>query len=154
MRRAVDERGRREQTPPPAHSSGRGNSPVLGNRRGRPGPARWARLPLTEEPLGPIDLTPSPRPNAAPTRAAITDEIRRLLAGVLRREVAAIDADEELEALGVDSLALIELSVSLEERFGLAMPPAASPSDLGIRTVADVAAFVDERLRSRRGGDR
>lgn len=99
-------------------------------------------------------ITPASAADAAPPPppVEILDTVRWILAGLLQREIDAIDPAAELEALGVDSLALIELSVSLEERFGLAMPPAGSPADLGIRTVADVAAFVQGRLASDAGG--
>lgn len=80
----------------------------------------------------------------------LADEVRGLLAVVLRRSAVEIALDHELEAdLGVDSLAMIDLSVSIEERFGIVVPPIASPEDLALRTVRDVVAWVDAR---REGG--
>ena len=49
--------------------------------------------------------------------------------------------------LGVDSLGMIEIGVSLEERFGLRMPDAATPDELGIVTVGDLVGLAMERLQ-------
>ncbi|MCA9515025.1 MAG: acyl carrier protein [Myxococcales bacterium] len=85
-------------------------------------------------------------------RAAVLDEdevltaVREILARTLDRAAADIAPGARLaDDLGVDSLAMIDVVVSLEERFGIAAPPGASPEDLGLVTVRDVARFVAAR---------
>ena len=68
------------------------------------------------------------------------------LALVAHRPATELRLDADLaNDLSLDSLAMIELSVALEERFGITMPAGASPEDLRIRTVADVVRFVEQR---------
>ncbi len=88
----------------------------------------------------------------APTTLA---GVRAALGEVLHRRAEDIPLAADLEAdLGVDSLAMIEISVALEERFGIRVPPSASPEDLAIRTVADVVRFVEERRAAGAGAAR
>lgn len=56
--------------------------------------------------------------------------------------------------LGVDSLALIQLGVRLEERFGVVLPNLALPTELGAETVDDLVRVLRELLRERAGGAR
>jgi acyl carrier protein len=56
----------------------------------------------------------------------------------LRREQLSMDA--ALESLGIDSLATVELLWSVEEVFGIKLPP--DPVDL--HTLGDVVAHVDK----------
>lgn len=73
--------------------------------------------------------------------------VRAVLVEVLDRPEEAVTPDASLEAaLGVDSLAMIEIAVRLEERFGIAFPPSASPADLSIETGRDLARFVAQRV--------
>jgi acyl carrier protein len=54
--------------------------------------------------------------------------------------------ETRLNALGIDSLAMVELLWRVEEDFGLRLPP-----DLpNPRTLGDVVAFID-RLQARQG---
>ena len=70
------------------------------------------------------------------------ERIARLTADVL--DLATVpEAHERLDALGADSLGLVELSMAAEEEFGIAI----SDADLeAIRTVADLVALVDRKL--------
>jgi len=53
--------------------------------------------------------------------------------------------DAPLEALGVDSLGLVELMFRVEDRFGVQIP--GDPPDM--QTLGDVARFVDALVASR-----
>lgn len=78
-----------------------------------------------------------------PLEVRYASTVCAVLAGVLRRPASEISLHADLEHdLGADSLAFIEVSVALEERFRIVIPPAASPGDLSVRTVADVVALV------------
>lgn len=84
----------------------------------------------------------------------IEREIRTILAKVLEKPVRSIRLDSPLdEGLGVDSLALIETQVSIEERFGVVMPDVDEDSVTHFRTVKDLVQAVAEQLRSRSEDD-
>ncbi len=77
--------------------------------------------------------------------ASIAAVIRSVIAEHLRRPVADVPLDAKLESqLEIDSMAMIEINVSLEERFGVAMPDMAV--DHGVETVAQLAHFIAGRL--------
>ena len=80
----------------------------------------------------------------------IEREVRTILADVLEKPLRTIRPDSPLdEGLGVDSLALIETQVSIEERFGVVMPDIDEESVTHFRTVKDLVQAVAEQLRSR-----
>jgi acyl carrier protein len=81
--------------------------------------------------------------------------VRDSIASLLQRSIETVTPEADLENdLGLDSLAMIELSVALEARFGVAMPPGASAADLSIRTVGDLGNFVGGLIASRQTGAR
>ena len=76
--------------------------------------------------------------------------VRAILAELLNRPAGGIAPDARLDShLGFDSLMMIELCVRLEERFDIVVPPSASPSDLSIKTAADVARVVEALVAGR-----
>jgi acyl carrier protein len=77
----------------------------------------------------------------------IATQIRTALAQHLKRDVSRIRPEDRLrEDLGLDSLAMIELLFKIEEHFDLEIPN----EDLSrITTVADVTAYVEEKLGRR-----
>ena len=78
----------------------------------------------------------------------VADAVRRIVAERQGVDVEAVRAESALaDDLGVDSLGMIEIGVSLEERFGLRMPDAATPDELGIVTVDDLVGLALERLQ-------
>ncbi len=81
------------------------------------------------------------------TESTITTQIRSALAQHLKRDVSKIRPPDRLrEDLGLDSLAMIELLFKIEEHFDLEIPN----EDLSrITTVADVTAYVEEKLGAR-----
>ena len=71
--------------------------------------------------------------------------VRRALAKVLARPLEEIRAECALEAdLGLDSMALIEVNIAIEEQLRVAVPAGETP-ELAVRTVDDLVAFVRER---------
>jgi acyl carrier protein len=80
----------------------------------------------------------------------IATQIRTALAQYLKRDLAKIGPGDRLrEDLGLDSLAMIELLFKIEEHFDLEIPN----EDLSrIVTVADVTAYVEEKLAEQAAG--
>lgn len=80
--------------------------------------------------------------------------VRAILAELLNRPESSFTPEARLESqLGFDSLMMIELSVRIEERFDVVVPPSASPADISVKTAADVVRFVEGLVaeRDRRG---
>jgi acyl carrier protein len=79
-------------------------------------------------------------------------EVRNIIASALKRPVAQVPLQASLESgLGIDSLAMIEINIALEERFRFAMPDMASPADANLKTVEDLARFVAAQLTRQKG---
>lgn len=80
---------------------------------------------------------------------SISAVVRSVIAQHIHRPVSEIPLDAKLESnLDVDSMAMIEINVSLEERFGIAMPDMAVVND--VETVSDLARFIAARLEAAR----
>ena len=79
-------------------------------------------------------------------------EVRNIIAGALGRPVEQVPLTASLEGgLGIDSLAMIEINIALEERFRFRMPDMASPADANLKTVEDLARFVAAQLALQHG---
>jgi len=79
-------------------------------------------------------------------------EVRNIIASALKRPVDQVPLQASLESgLGIDSLAMIEINIALEERFRFAMPDMASPADANLKTVEDLARFVAAQLTRQKG---
>jgi acyl carrier protein len=77
--------------------------------------------------------------------------VRTVLAEKFHRPLEKITSETQLEEeLGMDSLTMIEVNIALEERLPLSMPDMAAPSDINVRTVRDLAAFLAARLAKQR----
>ncbi len=77
----------------------------------------------------------------------IGQQVRAVIAEALQRPVEQVPLDASLESgLGIDSMAMIEINIALEERFRFAMPDMASPAEANLHTVADLARFVEAQL--------
>ena len=71
--------------------------------------------------------------------------VQSVIAEHLQRPIADVSLDAKLESqLEIDSMAMIEINVSLEERFGVPMPDMAV--DHGVETVRELARFIAARL--------
>lgn len=70
------------------------------------------------------------------------NEIKKMLASQLNIEEKKIEDNSRLvEDLGADSLDMIEMLMTLEEKFGVSIPDDKT-SDL--KTVANIANFIDK----------
>ena len=84
-------------------------------------------------------------------RAWVEAAVRDALAATLGRNASEIAADADLERdLGLDSMAMIQVNIAIEERLGVAVEAGESP-ELAVRTVDDLVAFVIERAAPRGG---
>jgi acyl carrier protein len=84
------------------------------------------------------------------SESPIAIQLQTALAQHLKRAAASIRPGDRLrEDLGLDSLAMIELLFKIEEHFDLEIPN----EDLSrITTIADVTAYVEDKLRRRGDG--
>ncbi|MBN1206249.1 MAG: acyl carrier protein [Myxococcaceae bacterium] len=79
-------------------------------------------------------------------------EVRNIIADALKRPVEQVPLTASLESgLGIDSLAMIEINIALEERFRFAMPDMASPAEANLKTVEDLSRFVAQQLAHQKG---
>jgi acyl carrier protein len=82
----------------------------------------------------------------APLSASINEQVRELFAEVLNIEVPS-DETDLIDGGFLDSLALVELLVEIEARFGVAMPL----DDLDIDDFRSVARICEVIQASRNG---
>ena len=72
----------------------------------------------------------------------MNEELKRILVDELKLEEAALRPEISLESAGFDSLTIVELSMSLFERFGLAI----SEEDLqSAHSIGEVDRIVEQR---------
>ena len=85
----------------------------------------------------------------APGRRSAEDvalAVRTALARTLRRPLEDIRPEADLEDdLGLDSMALIEVNIAIEEQLRVPVPAGETP-ELAVRTVDELTAFVRERM--------
>lgn len=73
----------------------------------------------------------------------MTEEIKKLLAEQLRVDMARLSDDTDLvDDLGVDSLDIADILMSIEEKFGVVVP---DEDVAGLRTVKNIADYVQCR---------
>jgi len=72
------------------------------------------------------------------------DRLRALLQKDFDLPAESLQPEATLESLGIDSLRMIEIVFTVEDEFGIAVK--AEPAELRTRlkTLADLAAYVDE----------
>ena len=71
------------------------------------------------------------------------DRLRALLADELALDAARIHPDATLESLEIDSLRMIEILFRVEEEFGVTAPADHNQLRAKLKTVGDLAAFID-----------
>jgi acyl carrier protein len=71
------------------------------------------------------------------------DIVKEILIEELDVPADKIDLSADLESLGIDSLAVIELLFQVEEKLGISLPDERVP----LKTLGDVVTFLD-RLRA------
>ena len=77
------------------------------------------------------------------------DRLQALLADELALDVAKIQPDATLESLDIDSLRMIEILFRVEEEFGVTAPSDHNELRAKLKTVGDLAAFVDTLVAQR-----
>ena len=77
----------------------------------------------------------------SPTEDNIRKELIAHLKSHILAEGVAVDADTDLPALDVDSVTIVELSMHIEEQFGLEVPVQFLTAE-NTRTVANLARCV------------
>ena len=78
----------------------------------------------------------------------LTARVRAVIAATQHVPPEKITADSTFQELGIDSLAMIETVIRIEERFGIAMPDFEEFDPERVLTVEDLADMVLERLRA------
>jgi acyl carrier protein len=79
---------------------------------------------------------------------AVAAEVRRIVAETQELPIDAVRGEMDLEAdLGVDSLAMIEIAVVLEQSLGIRALEVDEVDQLAIATVDDLIGFVAEASR-------
>lgn len=74
----------------------------------------------------------------------MTEEIKKLICSTLGLAADRVGDDTDLvDDLGVDSLDVAELLMSLEEKYGVAVPDEDAP---GLRTAREIAVYVEQKL--------
>jgi acyl carrier protein len=71
------------------------------------------------------------------------DRLSALLADELALDVATIQPDATLESLEIDSLRMLEILFRVEEEFGVSAPSDHNELRAKLKTVRDLAAFID-----------
>jgi acyl carrier protein len=74
------------------------------------------------------------------------DTLKELAAKQFGGEPASVDASAPVETLGLDSLGFLEFLFEVEDHFGISVP---QDRVTGIRTLAELAAVVDELSATR-----
>lgn len=69
----------------------------------------------------------------------LIERIRQIVTEVAERPIDTFTPDASIESLGIDSIALTEVVVLIEERLGVDVP---SSSWLSVRTIGDFVALV------------
>jgi acyl carrier protein len=88
-----------------------------------------------------------PETNAIPDVDTIARAVKALVADVAGQAPESIDATTPLEAVGIDSLLIVEVVVGLHKRFGVQVPPSEFRAD--IRTVGEVCRVLAEYVHAR-----
>ena len=77
------------------------------------------------------------------------ERLQALLARDFQLEAQALVPAATLESLDIDSLRMIEILFSIEEAFGITVSGEQAEIRARVRTLGDLAAFVDEQLAGR-----
>jgi acyl carrier protein len=71
--------------------------------------------------------------------------VRAALSRTLRIPADEIRTESDLESIGLDSMAMIHVNISLEEKYGVTVAAYDAP-DAGLRTVADLVHFAAKQI--------
>lgn len=79
------------------------------------------------------------------------ERLREMLARDFDLDAAALVSGATLESLDIDSLRMIEILFTVEDAFGITVPAEPSEIRARVRTLGDLAAYVDERVAAAGG---
>lgn len=110
-------------------------------------PSEPMRDPGRTAPDDPLD-----QPGSRPSRPVSDPVAQRTFEIIARKagvDVAAVQADTPLDALGIDSLGMAELAFEIEEAFDIEIPDTAAAADrfLQISTAGAAVELVIDQLR-------
>jgi acyl carrier protein len=77
------------------------------------------------------------------------DRLRALLARDFAFKPEALEPGATLESLGVDSLQMLEILFNIEEEFKISVPSDPALAGGRVKTLGDLAAYVDELVVAR-----
>ncbi len=72
------------------------------------------------------------------------EEIRAIVAKQLRVDVNKITEETSIKELGADSLDLVEIVMSLEDKYGISIPDEAAPK---LKTIGDAIKYIEEKTK-------
>jgi acyl carrier protein len=74
------------------------------------------------------------------------ERLSRILVQRYKVDPARLTRDQPLDALGIDSLGMVEMLFFIEEEFGVHLPP----EGMTIGTVGEAAGYIDELMAAQR----
>lgn len=77
--------------------------------------------------------------------------LQALLARDFEFDPGALGPDATLEGLEIDSLRLIEILFSIEDAFAISVPAEQAELRARVRTLGDLAAYIDELVAAKAG---
>jgi acyl carrier protein len=87
--------------------------------------------------------------NTVPDMASISTTIKALVAEVAGQPPDTIDDATGLDAIGIDSLMVVEVVVGIQRRLGVQVPPSEFRAD--IRTVGDLTRSLGTYVHAQLG---
>ena len=79
------------------------------------------------------------------------ERLQALLARDFELEPSVLVAGATLESLDIDSLRMIEILFSVEDAFGITVPAEQAEIRARVRTLGDLAVYVDELVAASAG---
>jgi len=79
------------------------------------------------------------------------ERLQALLARDLELAPAVLVAEATLESLDIDSLRMIEILFSVEDAFGITVPAEQAEIRSRVRTLGDLAQYLDELVTAKAG---
>jgi acyl carrier protein len=79
------------------------------------------------------------------------ERLQAMLARDFELDPAVLTSEATLEGLEIDSLRLIEIFFSIEEAFGITVSAEQSEIRARVRTLGDLAGYVDELVAAKAG---
>ena len=83
------------------------------------------------------------------TGASPPSEIARTVRGIFAESLGQqVEAGARLDALGMDSMTMIEVSIRIEETWDIVMPDLDEIHQLDLHTIDQIVDLVEERVAS------